>query len=120
MAFMNPPDDNGEDIVSEDNVISLEEDGDVVEENLEYSGLVAHVQSSYTKAKDQRMQDEERWLDSYRNYRGIYGPEVQFTDTEKSKAFVKITKTKVLAAYAQIVDVLFAGSKFPIGIESRR
>jgi len=120
MAFMNPPDDNGEDIVSEDKVISLEEDGDVVEENLEYSGLVAHVQSSYTKAKDQRMQDEERWLDSYRNYRGIYGPEVQFTDTEKSKAFVKITKTKVLAAYAQIVDVLFAGSKFPIGIESRR
>jgi len=57
---------------------------------------------------------------AYRNYRGIYGPDVQFTDTEKSQAFVKITKTKVLAAYAQIVDVLFAGSKFPVVIESRK
>lgn len=54
---------------------------------------------------------------AYRNYRGIYGPEVQFIDTEKSKAFVKITKTKVLASYAQIVDVLYASQKFPIAVQ---
>jgi hypothetical protein len=65
------------------------------------------------------MKDEELWMIAYRNYLGLYDSEVRFTDTEKSKAFVKITKTKILAAYAQIVDVLFAGSKFPISIEPR-
>jgi hypothetical protein len=61
--------------------------------------------------------DEERWLRSYRNYRGIYGPEVQFTSSEKSKVFVKVTKTKTLAAYGQIVDVLFGNNKFPLSVE---
>lgn len=32
--------------------------------------------------------------------------------------FIKITKTKVLAAYGQIIDVLFANKKFPIVVES--
>ena len=31
--------------------------------------------------------------------------------------FIKVTKTKTLAAYGQIVDVLFAGNKFPISVE---
>ena len=61
--------------------------------------------------------DEERWVKSYRNYRGIYGPDVQFTSTEKSRIFVKVTKTKVLAAYGQLVEVLFGNNKFPISID---
>ena len=101
-------------------VVPLAETGDVEAENTEYSGAVAFIKSQYQRAKDARLADEERWLDAYRNYRGIYSSEVQFTETEKSKAFIKITKTKVLAAYAQLVDVLFAGSKFPIGIEARK
>src|SRR6185312_6193396 len=48
--------------------------------------------------------------------RGLYGPDVQFRESEKSRVFVKITKTKVLAAYGQLLEVLFAGDKFPIGI----
>ena len=99
--------------------ITLEEEGDVEEENLQYSGVAGFVEDQFKRAKDDRQNEEERWLSSYRNYRGIYGPEMQFTDTEKSKAFIKITKTKVLAAYAQVVDVLYAGSKFPISIEPR-
>ena len=31
--------------------------------------------------------------------------------------FIKTTKTKTLAAYGQIADVLFAGNKFPLTIE---
>lgn len=121
MALMQPPTDSiTEDMTDEANVIALEEDGDVEQENNEYSGIVGFINSAFQRSKDARLTDETRWLDSYRNYRGIYGPEVQFTDTEKSKAFVKITKTKVLAAYSQIIDVLFAGSKFPIGIEARK
>jgi hypothetical protein len=121
MAFMDKPTNpNPEDMTEMDSVVALQEDGDVEKENAEHSGVVSFIQTQFNRSKDARLLDETRWLTSYRNYRGIYGPEVQFTDTEKSKAFIKITKTKVLAAYAQLVDVLFAGSKFPIGIEARK
>lgn len=99
--------------------VSLDETGDVEQENLELSAVVDHVTSQFNRSKDSRLSDEERWLKAYRNYRGLYSEHVQFTSTEKSRAFVKITKTKVLAAYAQISDVLFAGSKFPIGVDAR-
>jgi len=120
MALMTPPNNvSPDDATEQDAVVALDEDGNVEEENAEYSGIAAFIQSQFRRSKDRRLADEDRWLMGYRNYRGIYGPEVQFTDTEKSKAFVKITKTKVLAAYAQVIDVLFAGSKFPVGIEPR-
>ena len=48
----------------------------------------------------------------------MYDSSTQYTSTEKSKVFIKITKTKVLAAYGQIVDILFANKKFPINVES--
>lgn len=89
-------------------------------QTLQLSGLVQHIKSKLERSKDQRREAEQRWLEAYRNYRGRYGPEVQFTDTEKSRAFVKVTKTKVNAAHAQITDVLFSGSKFPIGVNSTR
>jgi len=109
-----------EDAIDTDLAMSVEEDGNPEEQNIELSNTVAYIKSQYERAKDARLSDEDRWLDAYRNYRGVYSSDVQFTETEKSKAFIKVTKTKVLAAYAQVVDVLFAGSKFPIGIESRK
>ena len=74
------------------------------------------VTEKFKKAETSRRGDEERWIQAYRNYRGLYGPEVQFTSTEKSRVFVKVTKTKVLAAYGQLVEVLFGGNRFPLGI----
>ena len=101
-----------------ENAAPLVEGDNPEEENLAMSGIVGWVESRFNQSSDSRMGDEERWLRAYRNYRGIYGPETQFTSSEKSKAFIKITKTKVLAAYNQVVDVLFAGSRFPIGVEN--
>ena len=46
----------------------------------------------------------------------MYGPDVQFTETEKSRVFVKVTKTKTLAAYGQIIDVLFGNNNFPLTV----
>ena len=86
-------------------------------EDKELSSLITFVQGRFKRSKDWRRFDEERWLQSYRNYRGIYGQEIQFTESERSRVFVKITKTKVLAAYGQITDVLFARQKFPLSIE---
>ena len=105
-----------EDINIEDDAIALEDiDGEAEEANV--SGLVDYVYEKYKRAENYRENDEDRWLRAYRNYRGLYGPDVQFTEAEKSRVFVKTTKTKTLAAYSQIVDVLFAGNKFPISVE---
>ena len=79
--------------------------------------VVSFVKEKFHKAEDARQSDEERWLKAYRNYRGLYGPDVQFTETEKSRVFIKVTKTKTLAAYGQIVDVLFGSAKFPLSID---
>ena len=83
----------------------------------ELSEIIDFIQDNFKRSKDWRRFDEERWLQSYRNYRGIYSPDVQFTESERSRVFIKVTKTKVLAAYGQITDVLFARQKFPLSIE---
>jgi hypothetical protein len=98
--------------------VSLAETGDVVQENLKNQGLVSFIQGQYDRASTDRLTDETRWLESYRNFRGLYDSNVQFTDTEKSQAFIKITKTKVLAAFAQIEEIEFNNGEFPIGVES--
>jgi hypothetical protein len=49
-------------------------------------------------------------------YRGLYGPEMAFRENEKSRVFVKVTKTKVLASFGQIIEVLFSQGKFPLGV----
>jgi len=80
------------------------------------SNLVGIVKSRFTVAEDSRRSDELRWLRAYENYRGLYNKSIKFRDSEKSRIFVKITKTKVLAAFGQLVDVIFGTGKFPIGI----
>ena len=80
------------------------------------SNLVGIVKSRFTVAEDSRRSDESRWLRAYENYRGLYNKSIKFRDSEKSRIFVKITKTKVLAAFGQLVDVIFGTGKFPIGI----
>ena len=80
------------------------------------SNLVGIIKSRFTVSEDARRSDESRWLKAYENYRGLYNKSVKFRDSEKSRIFVKITKTKVLAAFGQLVDVIFGTGKFPIGI----
>jgi len=101
----------------EESVASLEDVKDPNAEDASSNNLIRHVMDRYQKAEDSRQNDEDRWLRAYRNYRGLYGPDVQFSEAEKSRVFVKITKTKTLAAYGQITDVLFAGNKFPLSVE---
>ena len=101
----------------EDDSIVLDDIEEDVTEDSQTENIIPFIMERYNRAEDYRRQDEERWLRSYRNYRGIYGPEVQFTEAEKSRVFIKVTKTKTLAAYGQIVDVLFANNKFPLTID---
>ena len=103
-----------EEIMIEDDAIALE-DGESFDED--GAGIIPFIMEKYTRADKYRENDETRWLRSYRNYRGVYGQDVQFTEAEKSRVFIKVTKTKTLAAYGSIVDVLFASNKFPLSIE---
>ena len=110
--------------MAEDNEVFIEDDAIVLEdtdnsEEIDYqtNNIIPYIMERYHRAEDYRQQDEERWLRAYRNYRGMYGPDVQFTEAEKSRVFIKVTKTKTLAAYGQIVDVLFANNKFPLSVD---
>ena len=106
-----------EEIMLDEESIALEDSDDSVVTDIDVTNIIPFVMDRYQRAEDYRNNDEERWLRSYRNYRGLYGSDVQFTEAEKSRVFIKVTKTKTLAAYGQMVDVLFAGHKFPISVE---
>lgn len=82
--------------------------------------IVVMVKDAFKRAEDKRITDESRWLRAYKNFRGKYDGETSFSEAEKSRIFVKVTKTKVLAAYGQIVEVLFGNGKFPLTIDNTK
>jgi len=84
----------------------------------EATGIIGTIKKRFNDAENGRQLEEQRWLKAYKNYRGIYDSSTQYRNNERSQVFIKITKTKVLAAYGQIVDILFANNKFPVSVES--
>ena len=82
--------------------------------------FVGLIEDRFVSAEQARDFDEQRWLKAYHNFRGMYGKHVRFRESEKSKVFVKVTKTKVLAAFGQLVDVVFGTGEFPIGVRETR
>ena len=82
----------------------------------EEAGVIGYVYDKFEDAENGRFSDEQRWLDAYKNYRGSENEE--YRSSERSKVFVKVTKVKVLAAYGQIIDILFANKRFPISVHS--
>lgn len=103
-----------------DNFLEPEDDQTIplVEPTERMPGLAGYIRSKFEDAENGRYVYEQRWLQAYKNFRGIYDSTTQYRDSERSKVFIKITKTKVLAAYGQIVDILFANKKFPLVVES--
>jgi hypothetical protein len=90
-----------------------------LEEDLQ-NKLAGLITDRFKDAERSRKQDEGRWMTAYHNYRGLYPKNIRFRESEKSRVFVKITKTKVLAAFGQLVDVIFGGNKFPIGVSETK
>ena len=101
----------------DDKPIALDDAKKDLTDDFEGSSIISFIEERYSKAEEGRRTDEDRWLKAYRNYRGIYGPDVKFTETEKSRVFIKVTKTKTLAAYGQIAEVLFSNNKFPLSVD---
>ena len=84
----------------------------------EMVGLAGFVRGKYKESEDSRLADEQRWLKAYKNYRGTSEDSEDYRKSERSKVTVKITKVKVLAAFGQLVDILFSQGKVPISVES--
>ncbi len=102
-----------EDVEGEDGkALQLEED--------QSRNLVGIIKSRFSDAERARQGDEHRWLESYQNFRGLYGKRVKFRESEKSRVFIKVTKTKTVAAYGQLIDVLFGTGEFPISVKETR
>ena len=90
------------------------------EKQQEATRLASFVYDRFITSERARQSDEDRWLEAFHNYRGQYYKNVTFREHEKSRVFVKVTKTKVLAAYGQLIDVLFSANKFPISVEETK
>tara|TARA_R100001591_G_scaffold2197_2_gene5449 strand:+ start:3611 stop:5701 length:2091 start_codon:yes stop_codon:yes gene_type:complete len=103
----------------EDNFLQPADDESVQINNPEEQmpGLAGHINGLFKSSEDGRYQHEQTWLQAFKNFRGIYDSTTQYRESEKSRVFIKITKTKVLASYGQLVDILFSNKKFPIVIE---
>jgi len=106
--------------MSQEGFLQAPDSGSVSVEDAETAmpGLAAYVQHKFEDSENGRRSFEHRWLQAYKNFRGIYDSTTQYRDSERSRVFIKITKTKVLSAYGQIIDILFANKKFPIVVES--
>ena len=105
--------------MADENFLQPEDDSSVSINNPseEMPGLAGYVKKKFEDSENGRRSHEHRWLQAYKNFRGIYDSTTQYRDSERSRVFIKITKTKVLAAYGQIVDILFANKKFPLVVE---
>ena len=71
-----------DEILLEENAASLDDSTDTSIDDLSASNIIPFVMERYTRADKYREHDEQRWLRSYRNYRGLYSSDVQFTEAE--------------------------------------
>lgn len=97
----------------------LEDDADNEGQDTELANLGARLKALYREYKDARRDIEDEWLMDLRQYNGQYEPDViARLDSQgaRSKVFVGLTRTKVMAAYSRIVDLMFQASDTYFGI----
>lgn len=86
------------------------------EEQEELNSLGSILHSKYTEYKDARDDIEDDWIEDLRAFMGQYDPDVLAkiqSKGDRSQVYVGLTRTKVLAAYSRITDLLFQpGQKF--------
>jgi hypothetical protein len=70
--------------------------------------LATDLYGQFSKEKGLRYNTERRWLKDLRQYRGVYDPETLVRmDKNRSKAFVRLTRTKVKTLDSRLIDLLF-------------
>ena len=96
-----------------------------INDRLNLADLDALVSSRFDIASSARTNTESIWTDSFMMYRGEYTPaerlkiaKAEARNPGASDVYIKVTKTKVQAAYGQILEILYSGNKFPLGVEA--
>lgn len=70
--------------------------------------LANKIREKYESAKGQRTELEDIWLKDLRQYRGVYSPDVlEKMHPNRSRAFVRLTRTKVKTVDSRLSDFLF-------------
>jgi hypothetical protein len=62
---------------------------------------------------------EEKWMKNLRQFRGIHDPEIlALIDKDKSKAFPRMTRWKVIGTVARLMQMLWAGTEKNYGVDA--
>ena len=72
--------------------------------------LAGRLRSEWERRKDARREIEQEWLSAYRAIKGEHSPDAiarMTSNGQLSQLYVKITLTKVNAAYSRLIDMLF-------------
>ena len=70
--------------------------------------LAKFVSSCFEESENARKETEDRWLTDLRQYRGQYDPDtISKMDPNRSKAYIRITRTKVKTVDSRLCDFLF-------------
>ena len=99
-----------------DDVIAAKDAEDKIFESS--NAVVSFVSERFKRAEDAREGDEERWLRAYTETIEVYMDQMYNSLKRKSLVYLlKSPRLKHLAAYGQIIDVLFGNNKFPLSVD---
>ena len=114
--------DNKENLVMDTSDMELSEAGidlkevtekknqDAEDQSAELSSFGARLKNLYEEYKDSRSEIEDEWIKDLRQYSGKYEPDVLAkleAQGNRSKVYVGLTRTKVMAAYSRVIDLIF-------------
>ena len=72
--------------------------------------LGVRLRTEFDEVERDKQFIEQEWLKDLRQYKGIYDPEVEAKiGKNKSRAFIRLTRTKVKSTDARVTDMLFPG-----------
>lgn len=78
--------------------------------DLSEAALGARLQAMFIEFRDARREQEDSWLEDFRAFCSKYDPATLAALEQaggRSKIFIGLTRTKVMAGYSRIVDLLF-------------
>lgn len=93
-------------------VTNLQIDSSTTEDSKDYTRhadqLATYVRSCFDSSEAARKEVEADWLESLKQYKGQYDADVfRNLDINRSKAFVRVTRTKVRTVDSRLSDLLF-------------
>lgn len=81
-------------------------------------GLGVYLRQRFTEVAAERNLIEQEWLKSLRQYEGVYESEDAPVDHQGSKAFFRLTRTRVRTTTARQMETLFPGGERNYAIEA--